>query len=64
MKKVKDKSVLPAISLNSSDGLTVLYGQPHATQIGLTVVGRGRLGLPCRDRFCREEDRRVYCATR
>jgi len=38
MKKAKDESVLPAISLNLSDGLTVLYGQPHATHIALQAL--------------------------
>lgn len=38
MKNVKDESVLPAISLNSADGLTVLYGQPHATHIALQAL--------------------------
>jgi hypothetical protein len=38
MKKVKDESVHPAISLNSADGLTVLYGQPHAIHIALQAL--------------------------
>lgn len=35
IKKGRDELVLP---VNSSDGLTVLYGQPHVTQIALQIL--------------------------